>query len=481
MEYRPAIGLEVHIELNTKSKMFCSCLNGADEKQPNILVCPICLGHPGTLPTINQEAVYKTIKAGLALNCSIAEQSKFDRKNYFYPDLPKGYQISQYDKPFCQNGYLKINDKPIRIRRIHLEEDTGKLIHCSDNSLIDFNRAGRPLMELVTEPDIKSSKEARQFAENLQLIMHYLDISSADMEKGQMRVEVNISLSKDNNLGTKTEIKNLNSFRSVERAVEFEIKRQTEILESGKAVVQETRGWHDRQNITISQREKEEAHDYRYFPEPDLPQLHFDKQFIDNIKKQIAELPLQRAKRFKKEYGLNENQIRNFVYNKNLGEYFEKIVSEFDSNLEKKDLSGLIELAANYLITDLQGLLKKESVKSSNFLITPKNFSQFISLIYKGDISSKTAKIILLEMFEKGSDPSHIIEEKNLSQIIDRNEIEKLAEEAINKNSKAAEDYKKGKKGAIQFLIGQIMARTKGRASPEAVKKILSDKLTKVK
>jgi len=309
MNYFPTVGLEIHSELKTKSKMFCSCVNDPDEKQANTNVCPICMAHPGTLPVINKEAVKKVIKTGLALNCEISNESKFDRKNYFYPDLPKGYQISQLYMPFCKNGFLEINDSPeepppfdqkkgaygvkkIKIREIHLEEDTGKLIHPqgTDYSLVDFNRAGVPLMELVTEPDIHSAKEARRFAEELRLILRYLDVSEADMEKGQLRVEVNISLWEiakqtqnrtqkhaEEKLGTKVEIKNLNSFRAVEKGIEYEIKRQSEILERGEKVIQETRGWHDTKQITISQREKEESHDYRYFPEPDLPILRIGK------------------------------------------------------------------------------------------------------------------------------------------------------------------------------------------------------------
>ncbi len=276
MAYFPTIGLEVHVELNTKSKMFCSCFNNSDEKKANVSICPICTAQPGTLPVINREAVRKVIKTGLALNCHISEYSKFDRKNYFYPDLPKAYQISQYYLPLCQNGYLKINNKKIHIREIHLEEDTGKLIHPrgADYSLVDFNRAGIPLMELVTKPDIHSAKKARKFAEELRLILRYLDVSKADMEKGQLRCEVNISLSKyPEKLGTKVEIKNLNSFRAVEKGIDYEIKRQTKLLESNKKIIQETRGWDDIKGITVSQRGKEEAHDYRYFPEPDLPGL----------------------------------------------------------------------------------------------------------------------------------------------------------------------------------------------------------------
>jgi len=488
--YKPTIGLEIHIELKTKTKMFCSCPNDPDEKRPNSNICPICMGHPGTLPVINEEAVAKVIKTGLALNSQIPDHSKFDRKNYFYPDLPKGYQISQYDEPLCVGGYLEIPAaenqpvKKIRVRRVHLEEDTGSLVHPEGEnySLVNFNRAGVPLMELVTEPDIASAKEARKFAEELHLIMHYLDVSDADMEKGQMRVEVNISLSKkEGELGTKVEIKNLNSFRSVERAIDYEIKRQKEVLVSGEKILQETRGWNDIKGITVSQREKEEAHDYRYFPEPDLPGLYFSRDFVQKIRSEIPELPASRRERLKREYALTNKEAELFVYYKDLGEYFEKVVSELPPSLSKKDLSRLIKLSSNYLITDLRGLLKGQSVKDKDFLITPENFAEFINLIHDGKISSKIAKQVLLEMFQTGADPSNVIEEKGLVQITDKAQIEEAVKEVISQNKKALEDYKAGKGTAVQYLIGQIMARTKGRANPQMAESLLKELLTKIK
>ena len=482
MEYIPTIGLEVHIELRTKTKMFCSCLNDPDERHPNVNICPTCTGQPGSLPVINKEAVRKTIKTGLALNCKISEYSQFDRKNYFYPDLPKGYQISQFYYPLCKNGFLEIEGKKIRIREIHLEEDTGSLIHEKDYSLVNFNRAGLPLMELTTEPDINSAKEARHFAEELHLILHYLNVSDADMEKGQMRIEANVSLRKKKGvLGTKVEIKNLNSFRAVERAIEYEIKRQRELLEKGKKVIQETRGWNEAKGITVSQREKEFAQDYRYFPEPDLPPLRITPELINEIKAEIPELPQQKRERFAKEYNLDEKSVEIFVYNKDLGEYFEKVISELPPNLAKDNLSKLIKLASNYIITDLQGLLKSASVSGEDFLIIPENFAQFITLIFEGKISSKIAKMVLEEMFKIGADPSHIIEEKGLVQITNEAEIEKIVKEVISKNQKAVEDFKKGKTNAFQFLIGQVMAITKGKANPEIVNKILKETLTKLK
>mgnify|MGYP001599873704 CR=1 FL=1 len=480
MTPQPIIGLEIHIELKTKSKMFCGCKNDPDERHPNFNICPICLGHPGTLPVINKEAVWKVIKTGLALGSEIPEYSKFDRKNYFYPDLPKGYQISQFDMPLCKGGFLMVGDKKIRIRRVHLEEDTGRLIHPEGKnySLVDFNRAGIPLMELVTEPDLKFPQEAREFAYELQLILRYLDVSEANMEKGQMRIEGNISLKG----GLRAEIKNLNSLRSIEKALEFEIEKQTEMIKSGKKVIQETRGWDENREVTFSQREKEEAHDYRYFPEPDLPILHFTQKEIEEIKSGISELPQQKRERFREEYHLPEKEIEFFVFSKDLGEYFEKAISELrnwikeaemKTEISEKELQRLIQLAANYLLTDLQGLLRGASVRGEDFLITPENFAEFVTMIYKGKISSKIAKIVLGEMFQTGADPSHIIQEKGLELIADTAEIENIVKIVLQKNQKAIEDYKKGKEGVLQFLIGEVMRESRERASPQSITTIL--------
>ncbi len=485
--YQSIIGLEIHSELKTNSKMFCSCRNDPDEKKPNINICPICTAQPGTLPVINKEAVRKVIKTGLSLNCQIPEFSEFARKNYFYPDLPKGYQISQYDKPFCKNGFLEIAGKKIRIRRVHLEEDTGSLVHPeeADYSLVDFNRAGIPLMELVTEPDLNSAKEARNFAEELQLLLRYLDVSDANMEKGEMRCEVNISLSNSDKLGTKVEIKNLNSFRVVEKSIEYEIKRQTELLNSGKKIIQETRGWDDVKGKTFSQREKEEAHDYRYFPEPDLPLLQISQDLILGIRTEIPELPQQKRERFKKEYSLPGREIEVFIQSRPFSNYFEKIISELRQwlkeikpGIDKESFLRLTKICANYLLTDLQGLLKGSSVDSKNFLITPENFAEFITLIYEGKISSRIAKMVLAEMFSNGKDPSNIIEEKELVQMTDEDEIEKIIKNVIAGNEKAISDYKKGKESALQFLVGKVMAEAKGKANPEIANKLLKKLLS---
>ena len=487
--YKPTIGLEIHAELKTNTKMFCSCKNDPDEDRPNYNICPVCTAQPGTLPVANEEAIKKVIKTGLALNCKIARDSKFDRKNYFYPDLPKGYQISQYDQPLCEGGHLEIEGHKIRITRIHLEEDTGSLMHPEgvDYSLVNLNRAGIPLMELVTEPDITSGVEARKFAEELQIIFKYLGVSDADMEKGQMRVEVNISISKGKTLGTKVEIKNLNSFKVVEKAVDFEIKRQEEVLESGEKVIQETRGWNDKKEITFSQREKESAHDYRYFPEPDLPSLHFEKDYVDEIKSTIPELPEQKRERFKKEYGLDENSVEIFVANKDLSEYFEKTASEAEEWIKEQDIKEdvpgqegqrLYKIAANYLISDVQGLLAGKEFVESAFKITPENFAEFAKMIYKGEISSKTAKMVLSEMFNTGVDPSNIVDDNNWRQMSDDGELEKIIKEIISKNPKAVGDYKTGKQNAVQFLLGQVMSATRGTAKPEKVQELLKKLLS---
>ncbi|MEK7519253.1 MAG: Asp-tRNA(Asn)/Glu-tRNA(Gln) amidotransferase subunit GatB [Patescibacteria group bacterium] len=486
MKYQPIIGLEIHIELKTKSKMFCSCPNLSEEKSPNVNICPVCTAQPGTLPVINKEAVGKVIKTGLALNCQIPEHSKFDRKSYFYPDLPKGYQISQYDMPFCKEGFLEIDSKKVQIRRIHLEEDTGKLVHPegTDYSLVDFNRAGIPLMELVTEPDLNSAKEAREFAQELQLILRYLDVSGANMEKGEMRVEANISLTKDPaSLGVKVEIKNLNSFRSLEKSIEYEIERQGKILSSDKKIVQETRGWDEDKEETLSQRKKEEAHDYRYFPEPDLPPLHLGvEEYLNKIRAEIPELPQNKRARFKEEYNLSNEEVEIFTQNKELSEYYEKVMSELRNwvkeieikdKIEEKEFFKLAKLSSNYIISDLQGLLKGTFVEDESFLITPENFGEFIALIYKGKISSKIAKTVLSEMFLRGEDPSHIIQEKGLNLMTDVAEIENIIKRVLAKNEKAVSDYQDGKTTSFQFLVGQVMIETKGRVSPELVQKIV--------
>jgi len=473
MKYKATIGLEIHAELKTDSKMFCSCKNDPLEDRPNINVCPVCMGHPGTLPVINEQAVNFVITTGLAMNCQISTDSKFERKNYFYPDLPKGYQISQYTQPLCRHGFLDLRDKRIKIERIHLEEDTARLIHKKDYTLVDFNRAGIPLMELVTEPDFENGNQVSEFAKELQLILRYLNVSDADMEKGQLRLEANISVSKDKILGTKVEVKNLNSFRVVKKAIDYEIKRQTKVLEAGDRVIQETRGWD--KDKTVSQRNKEDAHDYRYFPEPDLPFLNFTQQYIKNLENQIPELPALKRQRFKDEYGLKEKDIETFVFNKDLSEFFEQVVSELAE--WQKELRNVAQLSANYILTDLTGIMGSMSVEDKKFLITPENFAEFVSLIYKKEITSKIAKMVLKEMFEKGGDPSEIIKDRGLNKIENKDELRDAVQEIIKNNQKAVSDFKNGKQNALQFLIGKAIAKTKGRANPKDVENLFTNVL----
>jgi len=486
MKYEPVIGLEIHAELKTKTKMFCDSLNDPDEKHPNINVCPVCMGHPGTLPVINRRAVELVLKVGIALGSTIPKHSKFDRKNYFYPDLPKGYQISQYDKPFCEGGQIFIGDKNINITRIHLEEDAGRLVHPEGEnfSLIDFNRAGVPLMELVTEPEIRSSAEAKKFAQELQLILRYLEASDANMEKGQMRVEANISLRSEGEIefGTKVEVKNLNSFRVVKKAIDYEIGRQTKVLEIGEKVIQETRGWDEKKQVTFSQRAKEDAHEYRYFPEPDLPPLVLTKEAengfdLEILRADIIELPRGRRERFKKEYGIKDEDIALFVADKALGEYYEKVVSELGAwekaEGEKPDPKELARLSANYITSDLQNLLRSKGAGANDLLITPENFAELIKMIHLKEISSRGAKDVLAEMFSTGKDPSQIVKDKGLKQVSDESEIEKIVGQILKENPKAVEDYKKGKDESIKFLIGQVMKETKGSANPEMARAVI--------
>jgi len=480
MEYKATIGLEIHVELKTVSKMFCNCKNDPLETSPNVNICPVCMAHPGTMPVINEQAIDNVIKTGLAMDCQISSDSKFERKNYFYPDLPKGYQISQYAQPLCRTGFFDLKDKRIRIERIHLEEDTAKLIHKKDNTLVDFNRAGIPLMELVTEPDFENGNQVSIFAKELQLILRYLNVSDADMEKAQMRLEANISISKDKILGTKVEVKNLNSFRVVKKAIDYEIKRQTRVLEAGDKIIQETRGWD--KDRTVSQRSKEEAHDYRYLPEPDLPPLSIGKEKIQELKNQLPELPVYKRQRFIDEYGLKQDDIEAFIFNKDLSEYFEQVVSEFREWLEskerkeigEKECKRLAQIASNYMLSDLIGVMGNMSVEDEKFLITAENFAEFVLLVFQEEITSKIAKMVLKEMFEKGGDPSEIIKDKGLSKIEDKGELEGVIQEIIKNNLKAVDDFKNGKQNVLQFLIGQAMSQTKGRAKPEELENLFT-------
>jgi aspartyl-tRNA(Asn)/glutamyl-tRNA(Gln) amidotransferase subunit B len=490
MKYEPVIGMEIHFELKTKSKMFCSCANNPEEEIPNKNICPICTGQPGTLPTINKKAIESVIKAGLAIDCEITKFSKFDRKNYFYPDLPKGYQISQYDMPLCRNGFLEVNGKKIRVNRIHMEEDTGKLTHPAGAgySLVDLNRSSVPLAELVTEPDIRSSAEAKEFCKQLQLIVRCLGISDGDMEKGHMRCEVNISLRPEGQekFGTKVEVKNLNSFKAVERSIEYEMKRQAEILDEGGVIVQETRGWDENKQATFSQRKKEEAHDYRYFPEPDLPPMDLTKEAgvfdVEAIRNSIPELPAQKKNRLMDQYNLSEESARIFSEDLDLACMFEETISELEAWMEAKDINGeatekLTKLTANYMLTELQKLLYAAGQSVKECKITKENFAEFVTMIYEGRVSSSGAQELLKEMFETGGDPSDILNAKGLTQVSDEGEIEKIVDAVVANNEKSVSDYRSGKQNAMGFLVGQVMKESKGSANPQLAADILKKKL----
>ncbi|MFA7169755.1 MAG: Asp-tRNA(Asn)/Glu-tRNA(Gln) amidotransferase subunit GatB [Candidatus Paceibacterota bacterium] len=490
MEYEVVIGMEIHFEIKTKSKMFCSCTNNPEEVIPNKNVCPICAGHPGTLPTINKKAIESVIRAGLAVNCEIATFSKFDRKNYFYPDLPKGYQVTQYDLPLCKNGFLEVNGKKIRVNRIHMEEDTGKLVHPAGTgySLVDLNRSSVPLAELVTEADLRSSTDAKDFCKQLQQIIRAIGVADGDMEKGHMRCEANISLRPvgQEEFGTKVEVKNLNSFRAVERAIEYEIKRQTEVLNDGGEIVQETRGWNADKQITFIQRKKESAHDYRYFPEPDLPPMDLTKEAgifdVEAIKNSIPELPLQKKYRLMDQYGLTEENARIFSEDYDLANAFEEVVSELEAWVEAKDIDNgvilkLTKLSANYILTEVQRLLYVSGTAVCDCKISKENFAEFITLIYEGKVSSSGAQALLREMFDTGGDPSNILDAKGLGQMSDGDEIGKIVDAVIASNQKSVDDYKGGKENALKFLIGQVMKESKGQANPNMAEDLLKEKL----
>ncbi|MEP7162390.1 MAG: Asp-tRNA(Asn)/Glu-tRNA(Gln) amidotransferase subunit GatB [Candidatus Moraniibacteriota bacterium] len=490
MKYFTTIGMEVHAELKTASKMFCRCENKPDlGKKPNTYICRVCTGQPGALPVPNGQAIEFVQKVGLALNCALRFTSKFDRKNYFYPDRPKGYQISQYDEPFCEHGTMEIEGKPFHITRIHLEEDTGKLTHPdgADYTLVDYNRAGVPLMELVTEPDFTNRKDARAFCQKLQQILRYLNVSDADMEKGQMRCEVNISLypEGENRLsGTKVEVKNINSFKSVEKAIEFEIQRQSKALDKGEKIIQETRGWDEVQGVTVSQRKKESAHDYRYFPEPDIPPFRFTKEDVARLKESLPELPDDKVERFTSEYGLPLPLVMLLTESPEMSEYYEAVVSELSAKKKAGEFKGEIskadKLAANYLITEVRKFLSEKEMGIEKFPVTPKNYAEFVGIVADGMINSSAAQTVLKEMMKSpdgDTDPSHIVDRLNLAQMSDAGELEAVVASILEKNEKSVADFKAGKDKALQFLLGQTMAATKGKANPSVVKEILEKKL----
>jgi aspartyl-tRNA(Asn)/glutamyl-tRNA(Gln) amidotransferase subunit B len=467
-KYYTTIGLEIHAELNTNSKMFCGCANNPEEEKPNQNICPVCMAHPGTLPVMNKKAVESVIRVGLALGGTIADFSEFDRKNYFYPDIPKAYQISQYKYPIVSGGRLAGVD----ITRVHLEEDTATSKHDKgDYSLVDFNRAGVPLMELVTEPVIHSSTDAGDFAREAQLLFRYLGISGASMEKGEMRIELNISISpEEGKLGTKCEVKNIGSFRAVERAAEYEIKRMSKLFDEGRGdeIVQETRGWDDAKQETYGQRSKENANDYRYFPDPDLPKLFISKEFdIEKMRAELPELPAARRARYAAEYGIKSEDIESYVNDMNLGTYFESVA------LEIKSKEG-IYLASNFITSDLVGLLK---ANIEAILPDYKAFSELIRMFAGAELSSRATKDILLILSTNGGDPRKIAEEKGLIQKNDEGALKEMAQKVIDANPAVVATYKGGKENAMMSLVGQIMKESKGSANPALVQKILKELL----
>ncbi|MCC7160629.1 Asp-tRNA(Asn)/Glu-tRNA(Gln) amidotransferase subunit GatB [Candidatus Nomurabacteria bacterium] len=490
-KYYPTIGLEIHAELKTNTKMFCGCKNDPDEERPNINICPVCMAHPGALPVPNKQAIENVIKVGLAIGGKIADFSEFDRKNYFYPDIPKGYQISQYKYPIVSGGNLS----GMEVTRIHLEEDTANNKHDrGDFSLVDFNRAGVPLMELVTEPhvfktDEEAAKAASNFAKELQLILWYLGVSEANMEKGEMRVEANVSVSDNikafelnqpvglsgrmeaiSALGTKVEVKNLNSFRSVERAIKYEVDRMIKLLEEGKGdeIVQETRGWDESKQKTFSQRKKEGNADYRYFPDPDLPKMKLHEAFdLNKMKNELPELPSLKRVRYQKDFGIKDEDIEAYINDPVLGAWFEEVVKI----LNAKDLA---KVASNYITTDYIGLKKsKPEIKYPS----AKNFAELISLLGENKISSRAAKDILAMIVENDESPLKIATEKNLLQSNDTGALKEIAQKIIDANAKVVADYKGGKEQALMSLVGQIMKETKGSANPAVAKEVLIDLL----
>lgn len=476
MNYITTVGLEIHAELKTRTKMFCDSKNDPDENRPNANVCPVCMGHPGTLPVINKEAVKHVIRIGSALNGKIADFTEFDRKNYFYPDIPKGYQISQHKNPLVLGGELR----GVRITRVHLEEDTARSSHDANaESLVDFNRAGIPLMELVTEPVIHSAEEASAFAREFQLLLRFLGASDANMEKGEMRVEANVSVAPAGSTGTKVEIKNLNSFRAVERAIAFETARHIELIEKKERVVQETRGWDEIKCATFSQRMKEESHDYRYFPDPDLPKIRVSEVpelISEKIKKELPELPWDKRKRFRDTYGLSDDDAEQYVRDKSWGDYFETVATELGRNERKPDRK-IISLLSNYISTDLTALVRNNPKRWVVAPIGADSFADLVNMIADGKISSRGAKDILKILFEEGGVPDKIADERGLLQTSDTKSLLPIVKEIIVKNSGVVTDYKTGKRSAIQFLIGMAMKELRGSGNPETLKKLFLDEI----
>jgi aspartyl-tRNA(Asn)/glutamyl-tRNA(Gln) amidotransferase subunit B len=482
MDYEPVIGLEIHAQLLTNSKMFCGCSADYAGAPPNTHVCPVCLGMPGSLPVINRVAVEHTILTALALECEIPEFAKFDRKNYSYPDLMKGYQISQYDFPLSRNGHIVINDagiqKTIRVRRVHLEEDTAKLSHVDGASLIDVNRAGTPLMEIVSEPDMHSGEEARLYASKLRQILWYLGVGSGDMEKGAMRVEPNISLRPRGTTTlsqTRVEIKNLNSLHVLAMSIDYEIARQTKILSAGGTVAQETMGWDDARGTTYAQRSKEEAHDYRYFPEPDLPVLQISRTWVDEIKSKLPELPDERRERLMQEYGLSTYDADVLIAEKSVADYYDRAVTA------GRDLQVDPKSIANWVTGELFRVMRTSGFEIGQVKIAPPQIARLIALINNGTITTTIAKQVFEQMVATGRNPDEIVAEQGLAVIGDADALGAIADKVIAENPKPVQEYLAGKEPILKFLVGQMMKATKGQANPKLAAELLTRKLGAMK
>lgn len=476
-DYEIVMGLEVHAELATKTKIFCSCPTEFGG-EPNTHTCPICMAMPGTLPVLNEKVVEYAVKAGLATNCEISRDSKNDRKNYFYPDLPKSYQISQFDKPLCEHGYVEIENengekKKIRLTRIHIEEDAGKLNHneFGGGSLVDLNRAGVPLIEIVSEPDLRSAKEAEEYLRKLKSILEYIEVSDCKMQEGSLRADVNVSVRKigAKEFGTRTEMKNMNSFRSIVRAIEYEADRQIDVLEEGGVIEQETLRWDDVSGRTFPMRDKEDAQDYRYFPDPDLVAIRLSEEYIENIRKNLPELPESRRERYIKEFGLSEKDSNLLTASKYLSNLFE----------EAEKICKNAKSVANWLLSDVSKIINEKEIEPDQIPFTAGELAKMITLIDKGTISSAIAKKVIVELFENPKDPEEIIKEKGWIQISDEGAIKEVVLKVLQANSQSVADYKAGKDKALGFLVGQAMKETKGKANPQMLNKMFLEELKK--
>ena len=475
MEYETVIGLEVHCQLKTKTKVWCSCNADYDNEVPNVSTCPICTGQPGALPKLNEEVLNYAIKAALALNCEVNEESQFDRKNYFYPDSPKNYQITQYFKPYAENGTLHIRtnsgkETKIGIERIQIEEDTAKSIHTASESLLNYNRASVPLIEIISKPEIKNAEEAYAYLNTLKERLKYTKVSDVSMELGSLRCDANVSVRKkgDSVLGIRTETKNLNSFKAVVRAIEYETNRQIEVIENGGRVVQETRLWDEEQGVTRPMRSKEEAMDYRYFPEPDLPKIIISNDRLEKVKKEMPEFSDKKTKRFIEEYKLNEKEAITLATEPELAEYYEQIVKKSDEP----------KLSANWMLTEILRVLKEKNIGIEQFSVSSENIAKLIKLIKSNVISSKIAKEVFEILQVENKDPEIIVKEKGLIQITDNSEIEKIVEQVLEENQQSVEDYKAGKSNALKYLVGQAMKLSRGKANPQMINELILKKLS---